>query len=334
MCFVLKAQGEKKMTRAQYIEKYKDYAIKEMERAGIPASITLAQGLLESGDGNSRLARNGNNHFGIKCHNWKGGEIRHDDDEKNECFRKYNSAYESYRDHSDFLTSTSRYSFLFELDPTDYKGWAKGLKKAGYATSPVYAEALIKIIEENKLFLYDKGINIPKKSSDKDKQIETTKGKRETFENNRVKYIVVKEGETLESITRELGMLPWELNKYNDLPKNYNLTTGQSIYIQPKRNKAEAGKNTHIVKEGETFYTISQMYAIKLSWLYKRNNMNESSVLQSGIELKLRGRPKAGNKTIKVKKTEPQKIEKPAEEKPEEFTIEESEEMIFELDPD
>ena len=128
-----------------------------MQRSGVPASITLAQGALESGDGNSRLARNGNNHFGIKCHNdWTGKKIYEDDDSKNECFRKYPTVEDSYRDHSDYLRSKSRYAFLFELSVTDYKGWARGLKKAGYATSPTYAEALIKIIEEHNLNLYDR----------------------------------------------------------------------------------------------------------------------------------------------------------------------------------
>ena len=139
-----------------YIEKYKDIAMREMQEYKIPASITLAQGLLESGNGNSELAKKSNNHFGIKCHkDWTGKRTYHDDDEKGECFRVYESPEDSYRDHSIFLKKGQRYAFLFDLKITDYKGWAKGLKKAGYATLPVYANVLIKLIEDYNLAQYD-----------------------------------------------------------------------------------------------------------------------------------------------------------------------------------
>jgi flagellum-specific peptidoglycan hydrolase FlgJ len=148
-----------------YIEKYRDIAISEMKRTGVPASITLAQGMVESNYGQSRLATEAFNHFGIKCHNgWTGATIRHDDDHRNECFRRYRNAQESFYDHSDFLRTGSRYSFLFSLSPYDYKGWAHGLKKAGYATNPDYANMLIRKIEENNLALYDRGYvadNVP-----------------------------------------------------------------------------------------------------------------------------------------------------------------------------
>ena len=148
--------GSKRMTRAEYIATYKDDAIEEMQRTGIPASITLAQGILESGDGNSALARYAKNHFGIKCHSdWKGPTFTMDDDAKDECFRKYRKVIESYKDHSAFLTGRNRYAFLFELKITDYKGWAKGLKKAGYATNPKYPDLLIGIIEKNELYKFD-----------------------------------------------------------------------------------------------------------------------------------------------------------------------------------
>ncbi len=141
-----------------YIERYKDLAISEMKRTGIPASITLAQGMIESDYGRSSLAREGNNHFGIKCHSdWTGPAIRHHDDRRNECFRKYKQPEDSYFDHSDFIKSGSRYSFLFDLPSTDYKSWARGLKKAGYATNPDYANMLIRKIEENNLYYYDRG---------------------------------------------------------------------------------------------------------------------------------------------------------------------------------
>lgn len=142
-----------------YIEKYAELAVSEMQEFGIPASITLSQGILESGNGESYLATQGKNHFGIKCHGWEGEEIFADDDAENECFRKYKRVKQSYRDHSEFLTTHSRYSSLFDLKITDYKGWAKGLKKAGYATSPTYADKLISIIERYDLQRFDKGIS-------------------------------------------------------------------------------------------------------------------------------------------------------------------------------
>jgi hypothetical protein len=142
----------------RYIEKYQSVAIAEMDRYGIPASITLAQGILESGNGESRLATEGKNHFGIKCHeNWNGKTIIEDDDVKGECFRKYSKVADSYRDHSLFLTERGRYSFLFEYQKTDYKAWAKGLKKAGYATNPIYPKLLIDLIEKYDLRRFDNG---------------------------------------------------------------------------------------------------------------------------------------------------------------------------------
>lgn len=283
------------MTREEYIAKYKDLAIKEMERTGIPASITMAQGILESGSGNSSLARKANNHFGIKCHDWDGKKLKHDDDTRRECFRKYRSAEESYRDHSDFLVSKSRYASLFDLDPVDYRQWATGLKKAGYATSPSYAEALIRIIEENSLYLLDQGVDLPesavhyadntRRRSAKD----PVSKQRKVFENNRVKYIIVKKGDSLESLTEELDLLPWQLARYNETPGNLPLSEGQVLYIQPKRLKAEAGKRIHKVKRGETMYSISQKYAVKLEKLYSRNQMEDGTEPLAGTELLLRG---------------------------------------------
>ncbi len=266
-------------------------AIREMERSGVPASITLAQGALESADGNSRLARNGNNHFGIKCHNdWNGKRIYEDDDAKNECFRKYTSVEESFRDHSDYLRTKSRYAFLFDLAITDYKGWARGLKKAGYATSPTYANALIKIIEQYNLHLYDK-MKPPVKGRVKEKSHHSkpADARRAVFERNRVKYILAGKGDTFESITEEFGKLSWEIPQYNDVPQRVDsLFPGQVIYLQPKRKKAEAGKETHIVKAGETMYTIAQLYAIRLDNLYLMNDMNRGTYLAPGTVLQLR----------------------------------------------
>lgn len=289
------AQYSGRMTRPAYFESYKEIAIKEMNRSGVPASITLAQAALESGDGNSRLAREGNNHFGIKCHNdWNGKRIFEDDDAKNECFRKYASVEESFRDHSEYLKSKTRYAFLFELKITDYKGWARGLKKAGYATSPTYAEALIKIIEEYNLFIYDRMEATEKRHHDRktDKIPTSSKNatglKHDILERNRVKYVLALEGDTYSSITEELNKLPWEILQYNDIKNTDSIAEGQIIYIQPKRSRAETGKNTHIVKEGETMYTISQMYAMKLSALYTLNNMSPGVRPSVGTLLQLR----------------------------------------------
>ncbi len=289
------------LSRQNYIENYKKLAINEMKRSGIPASITLAQALLESDNGNSTLARKANNHFGIKCHNgWKGGRIYHDDDKRGECFRKYKSVYESYIDHSDFIIKGQRYAFLFEFDPTDYKSWAKGLQKAGYATSRTYANLLIRIIEDNQLYVYDRGgtLNFTDQSSDlhdSDKvnladvdNFSVQINKHRIYNKNRIDYIIVKKSDTFKSLTEEFELLPWELYKYNELNDEAELKEGQILYLQPKRNKAEHGYDFHEVTEGETMYSISQMYGIKLNKLYDKNRMEIGSEPEPGQKLWLR----------------------------------------------
>jgi LysM repeat protein len=302
----------KKLTRAQYIDKYKKLAQEEMKRTGIPASITIAQALLESDNGNSVLARKSNNHFGIKCHkSWKGRTVRHDDDRRRECFRKYDRVYDSYKDHSNFLVSGRRYAFLFSYKSTDYKRWAKGLRKAGYATDPKYAKRLIKIIEDNKLYLLDNGISHtyaktrPTKNSNARKTKNTRKvNKQEVYDDdnfeidiykkhrkgvrNRIKFIVAKKGDTFYSLAKEFKLMQWQLYKYNELPKDYILHEGDLLYIQPKRSKAEHGKNYHVVKPGETMHIISQIYGIKLKKLYKKNNMEAGTEPEPGTKLSLR----------------------------------------------
>jgi LysM repeat protein len=296
------AQSSGKMTREDYIRAYKDFAVKEMGRSGVPASITLAQGMLESDNGNSRLAVRGNNHFGIKCHNgWKGKRIYHDDDHRNECFRKYNSVFESYEDHSDFLRNGSRYAFLFELDPLDYRSWARGLKKAGYATNPAYAERLIKIIEDNNLHKYDLMAEEVLKA---DRKRISSSGRpditREIFKRNRIDYIIVKQGDTFESLQKELGLLPFELFRYNNLSWDSVLYSGRELYIQPKRNKAEAGKSYHIVKQGESLHAISQMYGVKPERILMMNLMSPDAEPVAGQKLSLRKKLRGtGVKTIK-----------------------------------
>ncbi len=308
------------ISKQEYIKKYSPLAISEMRRTGIPASITLAQGLLESGSGNSMLAKQANNHFGIKCHkSWKGPKIYKDDDKKHECFRKYGSVKESYDDHSNFLVKYSRYDFLFELKPTNYKKWAKGLKKAGYATNPKYPQRLIKLIEDYNLYEFDTYSDKKHKEllaeyteieteSDKEKPEENSTyiiKKRpkpvEDYEfqigydiklNNNVKYVIAKKGDTFDKITKKLEKMFWELPKYNELDKNTKLKQGQIVYIQPKRRKAEKGKEFHIVKKGETLYTVSQIYAIKTKHLQKLNNLKPNQKIHAGDKIWLRKQKK------------------------------------------
>lgn len=295
---------------AMYTSLYADKAMSEMARTGIPASITLAQGIIESDYGRSRLAKRANNHFGIKCHSdWKGRKIYHDDDRRNECFRSYDSPEESFRDHSDFLVNGSRYDFLFDLRADDYKAWAKGLKRAGYATNPRYASMLINAIEENQLYLYDEVVlgatnrsNLKQRSkinninegnkalaSDKESDYDfVVRSNSRIKERNRIQYIIVKEGDTYRSLAQEFDLLSWEIFRYNDLNDESVLVPGQLVYIQPKRNKAEAGNDYHIVKEGETMYTISQLYGVKLKVLYERNRLVPGRLVPVGTELWLR----------------------------------------------
>jgi hypothetical protein len=296
----------------EYINTYADLAIREMKRTGIPASITLAQGMVESGYGSGELAVEANNHFGIKCHDdWTGPTIRHTDDRRNECFRKYRNPEDSFRDHSDFLRSTPRYSSLFELNSGDYRGWARGLKRAGYATNPDYANMLISNIEQYGLDRYDSGV-IASRDTVQPENINEQEGEGPTglkpednsylsgssvsyralpdriMENNRIQYIIVGEHDTPEKIEKEFKLLPWELRKYNELEDDFTLTPGQILYLQPKRNKAEPGKGIHISKNGETMYTISQIYGIKIRELYLMNRMAEGSEPDEGQKIWLR----------------------------------------------
>ena len=282
------AQNGGEDSRQIYINAYAELAMKEMRRSGIPASITLAQGCLESGNGKSSLAVEGNNHFGIKCHDWEGKKIHHDDDKKNECFRKYKTPQESYIDHTTFLTSKSRYAFLFEYETDDYKQWAKGLKKAGYATSNTYAEKLIRIIEESELYKYDQMVLSGGAIDIGSTPMAEAMLGREILIRNRIEYIVVQAGDTPESLRDELDLYKNEIYKYNDLEKGTDIDEGQVIYLQPKRRKADKDSKTHIVKEGETMYDISQLYGITMKQLARKNQMNEGDYLAEGTEIFLR----------------------------------------------
>ena len=289
--------AEYKMTRPEYVEKYKDIAIKEMLENGIPASITLAQGLLESDAGNSALAMYANNHFGIKCHgdDWKGETYIQDDDKKDECFRKYKIAEESYDNHSEFLKSKGRYAFLFELRKTDYKGWAEGLHEAGYATDPSYADRLIKLIEDLKLYQYDRmqemAIDKREKKKIEPQIIKPTtasfSSSRKLFLNNNIKYIVVQDGDTYYKIAHDLDMRLWQLHNYNETGQQTCLQVGDVVYLQPKRRHSNK-EEIHTARFGETMYYISQLYGVKMRHLYKMNRMTEGQEPSAGQKIYLK----------------------------------------------
>ncbi len=277
---------QRQTTREEYIQKYYALAISEMERSGIPASITLAQGCWESQNGNSILATEGNNHFGIKCKSdWRGKKIYHDDDAVGECFRKYAHAEASYIDHSNFLMGSSRYSFLFRLDPKDYAGWARGLKQAGYATDPTYPERLIKIIEDFKLYLYDEyGDNRqlasikqePEKTKHEKSAITKTKTpaiSRKIEMRNGLRTIVVAEGDSYESLTKRYKLKDWELYTYNDFAKGRQPRPNEILYIEAKYKKASKQHKQHVTDQGDTMHYIAQLYGVKLKPLLKRNRM-------------------------------------------------------------
>ena len=268
-------------TYQKYIDKYSSLAVREMKRHHIPASITLAQGLLESGAGRSRLSRLSNNHFGIKCGgNWSGRKTYADDDYRNECFRSYKHPRESYEDHSRFLVTGPRYQFLFRLKPTDYKGWARGLKKAGYATNPHYADRLINIIELYNLQRYDRrgSHGMPPAVSNP----------HQPYLANDLLYIIARSGDTWKTISREFGISRRRLRKYNDLYKGYELSEGDIVYLEKKRRKALSGYIIHRVSAGESMHSISQMYGIRLKNLYKLNKKTSDYHPREGDYLRLR----------------------------------------------
>jgi LysM repeat protein len=281
--------AERRYSRGEYTERWKDEAINQMNTYGIPASITLAQAMLESGDGNSPLAKYANNHFGIKCHEWTGETFIIDDDKKNECFRKYENAEESYTDHSLFLKNRDRYANLFTLSVTDYKGWAHGLKKAGYATNPQYAYLLIQLIEENNLSKYDKEPLFAHKAVKENKTPVISVGykKRDVkVHDNNIRFIVAKNGDTPFKIAKEFEMGLWQIYKYNDLNKNETIKEGDIVYLQPKRSKGKF--EFHTVEKGDTMKKISQMHGVKLGKLYKRNEIKPGTEPKVGTVVYLR----------------------------------------------
>ncbi|MBQ5895796.1 MAG: glucosaminidase domain-containing protein [Bacteroidaceae bacterium] len=268
-----------------YLQKFHPAAVEQMKKYGIPASITLAQGLLESGRGTSKLATRGNNHFGIKADDrWQGDTIHSFDNGRWCIFRRYKDAAKSYEDHSKFLCDNSRYDFLFELEITDYKGWAKGLKDAYYAEDREYDKKLIGIIERYELHQYDS--NSKKRTK---KETKSTNEKREILKANGLLYVIAREGDTFKSLSKELGISKRKIRKYNDLYKEYTFKEGDIVYLEKKRSKATNGYNFHTTKKGDSLYKISQIYGIKVKSLYKLNPQYESyTTLKVGDVVRLR----------------------------------------------
>jgi LysM repeat protein len=272
----------------RYIEQYHKAAVEQMRLYKIPASITLAQGLLESGAGESYLARVANNHFGIKVSSdWTGPYVLRDDDAPNEKFRKYRNAEQSYVDHSVFL-QRKRYASLFDLKITDYKGWAYGLKRCGYATSPTYAQNLITIIERYNLTQYDhKGGASVKELM---RANATMIGGYKLSINNGIPYIRAQQGDDLKRISKAVGVSARKLRKYNELSKNSVLNNGDIIYLESKKRKAskEMRHKQHVVQRGESMYSIAQSYGVRLKNLYKMNHLDADDDIQAGTPLRVR----------------------------------------------
>ncbi len=292
--------AQTRQTRQEYIERYKHIAIEHMEYYGIPASITMAQGILESSSGNSELSKSSNNHFGIKCKTgWSGRKVYFDDDEAGECFRAYKTVEESYRDHAIFLDSSPRYDSLFAYSTTDYKSWARGLKAAGYATAPHYANSLIKIIEDEKLYLLDQkgGDKLYAKRHNEEIKVEETPTESTAIvypdnfavtinahkgydieTTNGLYFTRAKSGDTAESIADTFEISRHNIRRFNDLKRDETLTEGDIIFIERKKKAWEGDtKRTHQATEGETLYSIAQQYGVRLKSLRRLNKLDKKT---------------------------------------------------------
>jgi len=281
-----------------YINKYKDLAIQHQKLYKIPASIKLAQGILETAAGSSRLARQANNHFGIKCkEEWTGPRIYHDDDEKNECFRAYKSAEESYLDHSLFLSQRKYYVSLFKLDILDYKGWANGLQSCGYATDRLYGTKLIRIIEQYDLHKYDRGGGSLDRIYDDAYEVKlkipglpdfSSNWKRRIHLTNNIHYITAQKNDTYEIIAYDANMKLKRLLKYNEVDRDHKLAVGDIVFLQSKKKQASKEHRIHVVQRGESLYSISQMYGMKLKSVYKLNKLKDDFIPKAGDTLRVR----------------------------------------------
>lgn len=274
----------------RYVLTYYPIAVEQMEKHNIPASITLAQGLLESGAGKSKLSRTSNNHFGIKADkSWNGKRTSAMDNGRLCYFRKYENVRDSYEDHSKFLVNRRRYAFLFKLDNDDYKGWAKGLKKAGYAEDPAYPGKLISLIERYELYRYDSYTmkNIKKSDGVAFENYEKSSG-RTIYKSNGLLYVIGNTGDTFKSLSKEVGVSRRKLVKYNDLYPDYIIKAGDIIYLEKKNNKTGKGHPTHIVQQGESLHSISQKYGVRMEKLCKRNAQAVENGIKVGDIIKLR----------------------------------------------
>lgn len=267
----------------EYILFFKDFAIEKMKQYGIPASITLAQGVLESGSGQSELAYKSNNHFGIKCHEWTGERVYHDDDAKGECFRKYSDPRQSYEDHSLFLTTRKRYAGLFSLPPTDYVAWAKGLKRAGYATDPKYPQKLIKIINDYRLYRFDKeavgkgGEALVLTETDTPEATNASNGVSVKIETSANGIHEVQAGETLYSLSKAYGVTVDDLKNWNQLSNN-NISIGQELYVAVPLQNAQPKEVIYVVQPGDTLYAISKLTGISVDEIKRLNNLNSNQI--------------------------------------------------------
>lgn len=316
----LAAGAQTRQTREEYIDRYKAIAVAHMERYGIPASITMAQGILESDCGNSWLSTRSNNHFGIKCkRNWTGETISYDDDAKGECFRCYPSVEASYQDHAEFLDTQPRYDSLFAYPSNDYRSWARGLKAAGYATAPDYAQRLVKIIEESQLNLLDQpdgGKLYAARHGAKSDPEEWFLGQSSVdatatagsavdpddyrvtinahngynvYSTNSVHYILAKEGDTFENIGKQFGLSPRNLRKFNDLKqKTAQPMSGEVVYIERKKKRWEGNARHHICRPGETVYAIAQSYALRTTSVEKLNDLQKGAALSEGQQIRIK----------------------------------------------
>ncbi len=316
----LSLRAQKRITREEYVDRYKHIAVAHMERYGIPASITMAQGILESDCGNSWLSQQSNNHFGIKCKkNWTGERVYHDDDAKGECFRQYPTVEASYYDHAQFLDSQPRYDSLFAYSSTDYKSWARGLKAAGYATAPDYAQRLVRIIEENDLYLLDRDNGLALYAAarrnaghsaeeqfagqssvehvytaemlvnpnDYRVTISSHNGY-DVYRTNGVSYVLAKEDDTYEHIARQFRLSASNLRRFNDVERDARPMTGEAVYIERKKRRWEGNALLHTTHRGETLWSIGQSYGIRTRSLRKLNRLPDHAELPQGRKIKIR----------------------------------------------
>jgi len=291
ICFLLEftltlSAQKKNQAYVNYIENYNYLAVKHKDKYKIPASITLAQALIESGAGLSELARASNNHFGIKCHaDWTGDRVYRQDDIPNDCFRKYNSVEDSYEDHSKFLVQHPRYAVLFTYNINDYTSWAKGLQTCGYATDRGYANKLIQVIEDYELYRYDTKYTSERENSKKHSKPVL---RRDVYITYNLLYIIAKENDSFDQISDDTGFKVKDLIKYNEVPEDFPLKKGDVVYLQKKKKKADKPNLVHVVKVGESLHEISQRYGIQMKYLYKMNKKGWDYSPTEGDVLRLR----------------------------------------------